>query len=220
MERNLGSKWIRFRPNPDTVPDVPGRAPSPGLIHTPAFDSASMAPNNKAGPRESASKPYRWVRPAAGRRWRIGVARPFLKGWFFMQFRSVFVAIVIAFALIVAAFLISHARPRVEIQQSTAAFVRASGKCTECHARLQYAVVHEYEMSAHAKKGVSCLDCHQPAPGQKKVDHHGFVISDHLTAGNCRACHEGIYQEFLRSRQSGAGCAARWRRPWWPQSPP
>ena len=27
---------------------------------------------------------------------------------------------------------------------------------------LQYAVVHEYEMSKHAQKGVNCLDCHQP----------------------------------------------------------
>ena len=125
-----------------------------------------------------------------------------------MSFRSVFVAVVIAFALIVSAFLINRARPPVETAQPTADFVRASGKCAECHARLQYSVVHEYEMSAHAKKGVNCLDCHQPAQGQKKVDHHGFVISDHLTAGNCRSCHENEYQEFLRSRHAAPSWAA------------
>lgn len=125
-----------------------------------------------------------------------------------MSFRSVFVAITIAFALILSAFLVNRSRPKIETQQPTADFVRASGKCAECHARTQYSVVHEYEMSAHARKGVNCLDCHQPADGQKKMDHHGFVISTHLTAGNCRSCHEGIYQEFLRSRHAAPSWAA------------
>ena len=79
-----------------------------------------------------------------------------------MSFRSVFIAVTVAFALILSAFLVNRARPKVETEQPTADFVRASGKCAECHARLQYSVVHEYEMSAHAKKGVNCLDCHQP----------------------------------------------------------
>jgi hydroxylamine dehydrogenase len=125
-----------------------------------------------------------------------------------MSFRSVFIAVVSAFALILAAFLVNRARPKVETEQPTADFVRASGKCAECHARLQYSVVHEYEMSNHAKKGVNCLDCHQPAAGQEKVDHHGFVISKHLTAGNCRGCHEPIYQEYLRSRHAVPSWAA------------
>ena len=83
-----------------------------------------------------------------------------------MSFRPVFLAVVIAFALILAAFLLNRARPRVETDQPSADLVRATGKCAECHARTQYSVVHEYEMSAHARKGVNCLDCHQPATGQ------------------------------------------------------
>jgi hydroxylamine dehydrogenase len=125
-----------------------------------------------------------------------------------MSFRSVFVAVVISFALVLSAFLINRARPGVETSQPTADFVRASGKCAECHARLQYSVVHEYEMSAHARKGVNCLDCHQPGAGQQKLDHHGFVIAAHLTAGNCRSCHEAEYQEFLRSRHAAPSWAA------------
>ncbi|MDE3063298.1 MAG: nitrate reductase [Acidobacteriota bacterium] len=125
-----------------------------------------------------------------------------------MSFRSVFIAVTVAFGLILGAFLVNRARPRVETEQPTSDYVLASGKCAECHARLQYSVVHEYEMSAHAKKGVNCLDCHQPGPGQKKLDHHGFVIATHLTAGNCRSCHEGIYQEFLRSRHAAPSWAA------------
>src|SRR6516162_323398 len=125
-----------------------------------------------------------------------------------MSFRSVFIAVVIAFAFILAAFLLNRARPKVETEQPTASLVRATGKCAECHLRTQYSVVHEYEMSMHARNGVNCLDCHQPTGGQEKKDHHGFVISTKLTAGNCRSCHESIYQQFLRSRHAAPSWAA------------
>lgn len=125
-----------------------------------------------------------------------------------MSFRAVFLAVVIAFALILSAFLINRARPRIETEQPSAQLVRATGKCAECHARMQYSVVHEYEMSEHARQGVNCLDCHQPAAGQEKEDHHGFVISKNVTPGNCRSCHENIYQQFLRSRHAAPAWAA------------
>jgi len=85
-----------------------------------------------------------------------------------MSFRSVFIAVVIACALLIGAFLINRARPKIETEEPSADLVRATGKCAECHSRTQYSVVHEYEMSMHAKKGVNCLDCHQPANGQEK----------------------------------------------------
>ena len=125
-----------------------------------------------------------------------------------MAFRPVFIAVVIASALIISAFLINRARPRVETDQPSAAFVRASGKCAECHRQQQYSVVHEFEMSVHAEKGINCLDCHQGAVGQQTKDHHGFSISTKLTAGNCRSCHEPIYQEYLRSRHAAPSWAA------------
>ncbi len=125
-----------------------------------------------------------------------------------MSFRNVFLAVVIAFALVLAAFLVNRERPKVESEQPSAELVRATGKCAECHARTQYSVVHEYEMSKHAAKGVNCLDCHQPATGQDKKDHHGFVITTKLTAGNCRSCHENIYQQFLHSRHAAPAWAA------------
>jgi hydroxylamine dehydrogenase len=127
-----------------------------------------------------------------------------------MSFRTVFIALTIAFALILAAFLVQRARPRVETDQPNADFVKATGKCAECHARQQYSIVHEYEMSKHAEKGVSCLDCHQPQKGQDadRQDHNGFVITAHLTPANCRSCHEQIYQEFTRSRHAAPSWAA------------
>jgi hydroxylamine dehydrogenase len=125
-----------------------------------------------------------------------------------MSFRSVFIAISISFALILSAFLLHRARPRIEVDQPTADFVKATGKCAECHANQQYSVIHEYELSKHAAKGISCLDCHQPQQGQQKREHNGFVITAAITPGNCRPCHEQIYQEFLRSRHAAPSWAA------------
>jgi hypothetical protein len=45
-----------------------------------------------------------------------------------MSFRSGFVALTIAFALILGAFLIQRARPRIETDQPNADFVKATGK--------------------------------------------------------------------------------------------
>ncbi|HKB42684.1 MAG TPA: multiheme c-type cytochrome [Gemmataceae bacterium] len=125
-----------------------------------------------------------------------------------MSFRSVFIALVIGFGLVLAGFLINRQRPGVETDQPSAAYVRATGKCAECHSQQQHSIVHEYELSAHAREGITCLDCHQPTEGQKKLDHHGFVISKGLTAANCRSCHEMQYQQFLRSRHGAPSWAA------------
>lgn len=125
-----------------------------------------------------------------------------------MPFRPVFIAIVIGFALVVSAFLINRQRPKADQGQPSAALVKASGKCAACHYQQQYSVVHEYEMSVHAQRGINCLDCHQPAEHQEKQDHHGFVIAKHITPGNCRSCHSGIYDEFLRSRHAAPAWTA------------
>jgi hypothetical protein len=125
-----------------------------------------------------------------------------------MTFRAVFIAVVIATALIVSAYLLHSRRPRSELEQPNAAFVKATGKCAECHLNLQYSVVHEFEMSVHARKGINCLDCHQVVAGQKSKDHHGFVINTGPTPANCRVCHEVVYQQFLHSRHAASSWAA------------
>ncbi len=125
-----------------------------------------------------------------------------------MSFRPVFIAVVIGTALLVGAFFLNRYRPKVVTEQPTAALIRASGKCAECHANQHYSVVHEYELSGHARKGINCLECHQPAHDQKGQDHHGFVIATQMTAANCRACHESVYQQFLRSRHAAPSWAA------------
>src|SRR5437773_2192990 len=60
-----------------------------------------------------------------------------------LSFRPVFIAVVIGTALLVAAFMLNWYRPRFVTDQPTAALIRASGKCAECHLNLQHSVVHE-----------------------------------------------------------------------------
>ena len=124
------------------------------------------------------------------------------------SFRSVFIAVVIAVAMIVAAFMLNNRRPRVETAQPSASNVRASGKCAECHSRETAAIVHEYQMSKHAAKGVNCLDCHGLNPGQQRFEHRGFVLAKNLTAANCAKCHATQYRQFLRSRHAAPAWAA------------
>jgi len=124
------------------------------------------------------------------------------------SFHSVFAAVVIAAALIVAAFIVNSRRPRVETQQPNAASVRATGKCAECHERETPAIVHEYEMSRHAAKGITCFDCHQAVEGQQKIDHRGFALTKTPTSANCARCHAAQYRQFLRSRHAAPAWAA------------
>jgi hypothetical protein len=125
-----------------------------------------------------------------------------------MSFRAVFIALVIGFGLVIGGLLVNRQRPDMDTMQPSATMVRATGKCAECHTSRQYSIVHEYELSAHAAKGISCLECHQPAGNQESFAHHGFALTKGITAANCRSCHETEYQQFLRSRHAAPSWAA------------
>lgn len=125
-----------------------------------------------------------------------------------MPYRHLFVAVLVATALLVAAFLVQRARPAVERHQPTAALVRASGKCAECHRHETSAIVDQFERSRHAEEGINCLDCHQPQDGQESMDHRGFVIARRLTAKNCAGCHATEYEQFARSRHAAPAWAS------------
>ncbi len=125
-----------------------------------------------------------------------------------MSFKHVFIAVVLATGAIAAALLINAMRPAEEVAQPTADLVAATGKCAECHRRETSAIVHQFEQSAHARSGVTCLDCHRPVEGQKARDHRGFRLSAELTAKNCAACHTTEYEQYERSRHAGPAWAA------------
>lgn len=123
-------------------------------------------------------------------------------------FRAIFVAVVIATALLVGAFLVHQRRPRVDLEQPTADLVRATGKCASCHREGTGGIVEEYESSRHAARGINCLDCHGVREGQEEVEHRGFTIAARVTALNCAACHAEEYDQYLRSRHAAPALAA------------
>jgi hydroxylamine dehydrogenase len=125
-----------------------------------------------------------------------------------VSFRAVFVAILLSVALIAAALILNSRRPARDTDQPSAALVRASGKCAECHRLETEAMVVEFERSRHAVKGVTCLDCHRPSEGQETMEHRGFTLAKHLTAKNCAQCHPNQFQQFLRSRHAAPAYAA------------
>jgi len=125
-----------------------------------------------------------------------------------MSFKYIFISVAIAMALVVIVFMFHVNRPQVEVQQPSADFVRATGKCANCHRRETASVVHQFEKSVHAKQGVSCLDCHQAVENQQERIHNGFTIAKHLTAKNCSGCHTTEYHQFLRSRHAAPAWAA------------
>lgn len=125
-----------------------------------------------------------------------------------ISFKSVFIAVFLGTALVVAAMLVNSRRPAVERQQPSAQLVEATGKCAECHRHETSAIVQQYEMSRHAKHGVNCLDCHRAVPGQKSRQHKGFTIAVSLTAKNCAQCHAEEYRQYERSRHAAPAWAA------------
>lgn len=125
-----------------------------------------------------------------------------------MTFKHVFIAVFLGTALVVAALLVNRARPHRETSQPTADFVRAAGKCAECHQHETSAIVHQYALSKHAAHNVTCYDCHRPQANQEPMEHKGFTLAKHLTAKNCSQCHATEYDQFVRSRHGAPAWAA------------
>lgn len=125
-----------------------------------------------------------------------------------MSFRTTFLAVFLGSALLLGALLLHRARPAADLQHPTAALVRATGKCAECHRQETSAVVVQYEHSAHSGAGVSCLECHGAQPGQEVVAHNDFEIAGEVTALNCKRCHSTEYEQFVRSRHALPAYAA------------
>lgn len=130
------------------------------------------------------------------------------EGWVQVTFKNIFFAIFLGSAMIVAAFVVNNKRPEGEVTLRSAAEVRATGKCAECHRRETSAVVHQFETSRHAAINVSCFSCHAPQEGQQTKTHSGFTLTAKVTAKNCAQCHATEYDQFLKSRHAAPAWAA------------
>ena len=125
-----------------------------------------------------------------------------------MSFKSVFIAVFLGMALIVAALIVNGRRPAVETERQSAKAVKATGQCATCHRHETSTIVVQFESSHHAADGVTCLGCHGVAEGQESHDHKGYTLAATVTAKNCAQCHTTEYEQYARSRHAGPAWAA------------
>lgn len=83
-----------------------------------------------------------------------------------------------------------------------------SEQCITCHGKTGNGktIVEQWTGSTHAKKGVSCLDCHTADKNDADAfEHHGKTIATIVTPKDCSTCHDKEYNEFSKSHHADAG---------------
>ena len=64
-------------------------------------------------------------------------------------------------------------------------------ECVKCHAKSSAGLTRQWQKSAHADKGVNCLDCHQADKGDDDaIEHEGAIIATIVSPKDCGRCHE------------------------------
>ncbi len=78
--------------------------------------------------------------------------------------------------------------------------------CVKCHAQANPGIIAQWKSSTHAKKGVSCVECHQAdAQDADAFKHYGVTIATIVTPLDCGRCHGEIQKEFARSHHAAGG---------------
>lgn len=119
--------------------------------------------------------------------------------------------VIVTTVLVLLGTYIHSQRPKIKESKSyiqQVQYIKATGKCVECHRRETSSIVHQFEMSKHAGADLNCMDCHQAQNGQQSIQHKGFNITKDVTAKNCAACHATEYEQFRRSRHGAPAWAA------------
>ena len=81
-----------------------------------------------------------------------------------------------------------------------------SKPCIACHGRSNPGIVDHWKGSAHAQKGVGCVECHKAdAKDADAFKHYGATIAAVVTPRDCSGCHQTESAEFSRSHHAKAG---------------
>jgi hydroxylamine dehydrogenase len=92
-----------------------------------------------------------------------------------------------------------RAAPHVSVPDSSRA-------CVDCHVQINKGIVDQWMGSTHARKGVSCVECHQAH--EKDADafpHYGQTLATVVTPLDCSRCHTQVAAEFQRSHHARGG---------------
>jgi hypothetical protein len=77
-------------------------------------------------------------------------------------------------------------------------YAELRGDCVECHRRQQPNLVHQWEISPHAQKGVGCDSCH--GKNHSQIFRENGRVSPYV----CGKCHTAQGKEFAKSRHAHA----------------
>ncbi len=95
----------------------------------------------------------------------------------------------------------SHQASRVRSSTDVLRVTSLQGECVECHTRSSPGIVNQHSLSAHARAGVTCADCHEvEADFFSAVEHHDTSVARIPTSGICSNCHQAEVAQFMRSR--------------------
>jgi hypothetical protein len=82
----------------------------------------------------------------------------------------------------------------------------SSLRCVECHSQSSPGIIDHWKGSAHAEKGVGCVECHQAEVADAdRFNHYGAIIATVVTPLDCSKCHVTEFNEFTRSHHAAAG---------------
>lgn len=85
-------------------------------------------------------------------------------------------------------------------------FISAENKrCIDCHTAKDVSVggINDWKFSAHAPKGIGCVECHRAQEGDPDAyPHEGTLISTLVTPKDCMRCHDKEAAEFARSHHA------------------
>lgn len=81
-----------------------------------------------------------------------------------------------------------------------------AGECMTCHKEKSAGLYRQWFTSAHAKHGVTCIDCHAADKSEPDAyEHYDAYIATLVTPKDCGACHEKEFNEVSGSHHAKAG---------------
>ncbi len=101
---------------------------------------------------------------------------------------------------------ITRKRREIGLAEHHIAVPQTSKACVECHAQKTPGIIEHWKGSTHARKGVSCFDCHRAEAGDADAyQHEGDLIATIVTPKDCSRCHADVAEEFSGSHHAAAG---------------
>jgi len=120
--------------------------------------------------------------------------------------RRYWIAIGILGCLLVFGLTTLFDRFQVMAQSSSAWGSKDGQACIQCHSIQNPALVEDWRLGMHGKKGINCADCHRADKADPDaMDHNGYLISTLVTPKDCARCHQKEVNEQKGSHHATAG---------------